>query len=68
MNKLDGYTKFQLFFHVFIFLFALGVIWAYALKGFQIFYMLIGTGIALNSLYNLLKLYRNVQSHKKTLS
>ncbi|KGX85618.1 hypothetical protein [Pontibacillus marinus] len=68
MSKLDGYMKFRLIFHSFILLFISAVIWAYSIKGFQISYIIIGTVIALDSIYGLFKLYREVKSQNKTVS
>ncbi|SFM27503.1 hypothetical protein [Salibacterium qingdaonense] len=62
MNKSDGYTKFQVGFHIFIVLIALGIIASYALNDFQVSYVIIGSVIAIGSIYQLYKLIKNTKS------
>ncbi|WP_087973428.1 hypothetical protein [Oceanobacillus rekensis] len=59
MDKFDGYTKFQIGFHIFIVLFALGIIYSYARNEFQIFFVTIGSVIAIASIYQLYRLIKN---------
>lgn len=62
INTLDGYSKFQIGFHIFIVIIACGIIISYILNNFQVGYMIIGSLIAVNSIYQLYKLAKTIKS------
>ncbi|MGP4039829.1 hypothetical protein ACTWP4_07995 [Gracilibacillus sp. D59] len=67
MNKSDGYTKFQIGFHIFIILIALCIVFAYAMN-FQVGYVIVGGLIAISSYYRLFKLLKNTKHTGENIS
>lgn len=58
MNK---FTKFQIGFHIFIILVAIGIVYSYVRNDFQVAYVIIGSVIAINSAIKLYKLFKNAK-------
>ncbi|MFD1173117.1 hypothetical protein [Oceanobacillus picturae] len=56
MNKSEGYRKFQIGFHLIIALIASVIVYAYAVNDFQAAYVIIGSVIAISSIYQLVLL------------
>lgn len=53
MNKSEGYRIFQIGFHLIIALIASVIVYAYAVNDFQAAYVIIGSVIAISSIYQL---------------
>lgn len=64
MNKSEGYRKFQIGFHLIIALIASVIVYAYAVNDFQAAYVIIGSVIAISSIYQLVLLLS--QKNNKT--
>ncbi|WP_042221064.1 hypothetical protein [Oceanobacillus manasiensis] len=58
MSKSDGYRKFQIGFHLIIALIAAAIVYSYAVNGFQLAYVIIGSVIGISSIYQLITLLR----------
>lgn len=61
MSESKGIRKFEIGFHIIIFLFGIGIITSYILKDVQLFYVILGVGIAESSLFKLFKLLNKKQ-------
>ncbi|WP_208588889.1 hypothetical protein [Gracilibacillus suaedae] len=67
MNKLDRYTKFQFAFHILILLIASGIIFSYAMNQFQVAYVIIGSVIAISSIYRLYQLVLKTKANNEEI-
>ncbi|CDO04696.1 ligand-binding protein SH3 [Oceanobacillus picturae] len=65
MNKSEGYRKFQIGFHLIIALIASVIVYAYAVNDFQAAYVIIGSVIAISSIYQLVLLLSQKNNQTK---